>query len=631
MVARPRQGPGPKYAFGTWRRVTRSGHRAMRRRASPRVRRLTSCLGLLPLASCSAAATPATATAPLPQVALAPQCPPPPPPQAAPSFGVAHCEIGHTPPPIAMSVVVGEGWGCAGFGSEGGTTWQCWEASGGSPQGPRAWIVPWLKDKALQAGPDRLCEFARPDLTFRCWARPARGDVAGRELPPSWEWLNPNHAAWGETYSRSDRLGAAFVGGTFGCVQNTRFHGLWCLGDDRFAQLGGSSPVPRPDAGREDAAFVQHIWPAMTAVLGTWHGCAVAAPAGLAHDPYVACWGRGDHGQLGAPARDKCTADGVTVACARSPQRGPGIHDPFEALGLGDLFTCLGTMKGIWCWGASRDALFGVPGSCPLELRNAWPTLHGNVPAPRASCASDPTVVIPDVGNTFPRFIVGPRGLCFDRAGTLECLGGVPTPAGGRVGHVGISPGPDASACGLRDGGVVCWGEGYSPPGALDTPVPIVLEAEQPVGATAIVGGDPAPWGPGCLIHRGCTLAPAALTPCAPDVKARDWSEVLASADTLSGQTVSVRGALGVGGGSETMVACGHNCCNHAGESVVLGGASSTLGLDGFFCTGDESAQCCNAPAYGQTVLATGRLEPIASVHPGTSAWKLGGASLCAP
>ncbi|MGH7272671.1 MAG: hypothetical protein ACREJ3_19750, partial [Polyangiaceae bacterium] len=200
---------------------------------------------------------------------------------------VAHRVIGQSSPSRATSVILGEGWGCAAFRSEAGATWQCWEAG----PAPRAWSVPWLKNRSITSGPDRVCEFARPGLTFRCWQRPARGDVEGRELPASWEWLNPNHAAWNDALSRSDRIGATFVGGTFGCVQGTKSGSVWCLGDDHYGQLGGSRPVPPPDAEMRDRAFVQNIWPAQRLTLGTWHACTIAAPGGLARGGNVACWG----------------------------------------------------------------------------------------------------------------------------------------------------------------------------------------------------------------------------------------------------------------------------------------------------------------------------------------------------
>ena len=155
--------------------------------------------------------------------------------QVPPAIIVARRIPGQGQSVHATSVIVGEGWGCAQFASEAGWTWQCWDA----PNAPetaevRAWKVPWMKNKRLQAGPNRMCESISQSLTFRCWHQPRRGETEGRELPSKWEWLNPNHAQWEETYSRSDRIGATLVGGTFGCVKSTRFEGLWCMGDYRY-------------------------------------------------------------------------------------------------------------------------------------------------------------------------------------------------------------------------------------------------------------------------------------------------------------------------------------------------------------------------------------------------------------
>ena len=527
--------------------------------------------------------------------------------------------------PVGMNqIVVGEGWGCGGSRSEAGIDWQCWEAG---PH-PQAWAVPWLHNKDLQGGPDRLCAFERPGLMFRCWQRPRHGDAGPRELPASWEWLNPHHAPWGDSYKRGDWVGKTWVGGTFACLQTEKDSGVFCRGDDRYGQLGGSA-VPGPNAGPHDPAFVRDLWPAMFPAVGTWHACALAAPYGMGRGGHVACWGRGDVGQLGGPATESCAVDGQSVPCARHPVKGPAT-DGMAVLRLGDLFSCVTNRRGIQCWGASRDGFFGARGSCPESLRRAWPTLAGPVAAPDAACSATP-VDIPGAGPGFdPHFLAGPRGLCFSDGDGRRCVGAVPSPSRGQ-GIAALSPGSDASACGFHQGGVVCWGEAYSPPGARDRPVAIGFQPAAPIGETAVVGDtEVGERGASCLIRRGCKLAPRPLPVCAAATSARPAAEIVAAADALRGKIVGARGPLGVVPGSTTLVFCRHECCNGASASIVLGAAAKTLRLDGLGCHGDESLVCCDTPAYGQSVVATGRLQPDDGVPFGAaSRWKLVDVTLC--
>lgn len=560
---------------------------------------------------------------------------PPSSPPTVPPIAVAQRKPGKGAAPVrANALVAGEGWGCAGFASEATVSWQCWNAG----PSPHAWRVPWLDHKTLQSGPDRVCEFSKPSLTVRCWHRPTRGEVAGREMPATWEWRNPQGAEWNDTSSRSDRIGEAWVGGTFSCLQNTRNKGIWCLGDDAFGQLGGSQPVPPVGAGPGDPAFVQGVQPAEQTVLGTWHACTSASTApvhGSASGARVMCWGRGDYSQLGAPAPNVCTASGSPVACSRAGLTGPFL-DADATVAVGDLFTCVTTGGlGLSCWGANRDGFFGTPGSCPDSLKRAWPTLHGTVRAPRAACSTTPVDV------RFDAFLqelhVGPRGICVDatQEGQPRCVGAIPTPFGIGIANVAVSPGADASACGLRDGGVACWGEGYSAPGSLDVPVAVVFEPRRPPTEVAMVGpADPTEWSKTCIVKQGCKLGVAPAPPCAPSITPVSLA-ALPAAITLSGRVISVSGELGVGSSFSTMAACragdGRGCCNHTGGQVVLGGASARLPLDGLFCAGDDSAQCCNAPAYGQTVVATGQLVENTGLHLPTEEWMLTDVTLCTP
>jgi hypothetical protein len=534
------------------------------------------------------------------------------------------------PPPNAQlttagGFIVGERWGCATFASGVGATWQCWDAG---PK-PQAWSVPGLTGHApLQAAPDRICVHERLAQKLRCWQRPRRGDNGLSEVPESWQWLNPHDAPWDSAYTRGDRIGQVYLGGTFACLQTTKDSGVFCRGDDRFGQLGGSSP-PGPDAGMKDPAFVRDIWPAQFLAAGTWHACTLAA--GFRDDRRVACWGRGDGGQLGVPARETCTVDGRAVACARTPVSGVS-SDSMAVLRAGDLFTCLTTREGIRCWGASRDAIFGARGSCPEALRRAWPTLAGPVPAPDAACSARP-VPIGGIKVFEPNFMVAPRSLCFHDGGQLRCLGATPLVSGTFAPL--LSPGSDASACAFRnDHSLICWGEAYSPPGAPDQPVAIAFAPPPPVGETAVLGSeDPSKWDKRCMIHGGCTTAPLAISTCQSGASATPWSELLAHAGARSGKVVRVSGPLGVGQSFQTVVGCRPDtCCNRTSAPIIIAGAAKPLSLAGLGCRGDESVACCNAPAYGQTVIAEGTLAPeYPDVTGANQAWQLRDAKLCAP
>jgi hypothetical protein len=238
--------------------------------------------------------------------------------------------------------------------------------------------------------------------------------------------------------------------------------------------------------------------------------------------------------------------------------------------------------------------------------------------------------------------VEGPRGLCYDDHGegrlkVLRCVGDIPTPRSS-LSLVAVSPGRDAAACGVLDGSVWCWGQGYSPPDDLAQLVEIVPESLPVPEVAAVEETDAAagpPWEPYCLVQRGCGHRPTAIPPCAAGTEARDWSDLLASAENQSSQEVHVRGLLGVGrrtfGWNNACVREGFRaCCNREGADVVLGGATETLGLPDLSCSGDESLLCCDVPAYGQVVVATGRLTRATHERsPPDPRWTLESARLC--
>jgi hypothetical protein len=542
----------------------------------------------------------------------------------------------HVAPLHATSVALGERWGCAELGTATETVVECWDAPRSASEPVRAFTVPWLRDKHIRTAPDRVCELGEPEHAFRCWQRPRRGESEGKEVPSAEEWLNPNHAGRPSVYSRADFADKVFVGGTFSCLQNSKDNGVWCIGDNRFGQLGGSKPVPPPNANRDDPAFVEKLWPAEVVAVGTWHACALAAPNSYAFPGHVRCWGRGDYGQLGVPAPDRCEVHGKRIPCSKQAIDGVAFADALLTLIVGDLYTCTSKPDDISCWGASRDGFFGKSAKCPASLRRAWPTLHGHVAAPRATCSLEPAP-IRHVHGFQQSPSAGPRGICYDEDDQFRCVGGIHTPRGARLADVVVSPGEDASACGLRDGHVVCWGEGYSPPGAPDIPRPITLEIPPPLDEAAVLGpDDDARFSASCQVRKKCAFGPAPLPACAADLHVEDWSALWGSAKSRVGEVIHVRGAVAVGAVSSTMRGCGllrdgQRCCNWSSGPVVLGDAPA-LSLDRLFCAGDDSSVCCNAPAYGDTLIATGRLES----NPGTMdhrllGYKLTGVTLCKP
>jgi hypothetical protein len=505
--------------------------------------------------------------------------------------------------------------------------------------------------------PDRLCSQDIPqDLALRCWHPPEPGETAPHPLPASWQWLNPHGATWEETYSRADRVGAIHHGGTFSWLESVKTSGLFCVGDDSFGQLGGSAP-PSPTATIKDSAFVRGIWPTEFLATGFWHACAFAAPGGMSRGGQISCWGRGDYGQLGIVPKDQCRVHGADIPCARAPVSGIDVTERGSMLELqaGDLFTCMTNWSGIVCWGASRDGLFGRPGSCPDNLKSAWPTLHGSVRAPRASCENTP-VPLPGAKGFQPNFQVYPRAICYDHGGGSRCIGPLPEPRGLGAPHRTMSPGSDASACLVQTGRVHCWGEAYSPPGQLDAPVLVELDAVKPIGETAMVRiGSAAAWEGGCLINGSCKINVTPLVPCGDaqgggvvggggagqpgqdrlPAAVPTWDELLPRADELRDKVVRVRGPLVAGSRMQTLVGCNaprgkRACCNHSQGSVLLGGGPRGLPLKGLGCSGDESAACCNAPAYGQEVVVTGRLVHDEEEGFSGSEWTLAEPALCA-
>ena len=150
------------------------------------------------------------------------------------------------------------------------------------------------------------------------------------------------------------------------------------------------------------------------------------------------------------------------------------------------------------------------------------------------------------------------------------------------------------------------------------------------------------PTGPSCLVSKGCPPA-APIAPCAADLAPLPLDDALARRE-LVGATVAVRGPLGRGDGTCTLLGCYSRdprgaCCNRCGEALLLGSDAalrdrdydrrrrSTLMLSGarVACGGDESLICCPVEVRGQEVVARGVLRRSGETT------ILEGASLCTP
>jgi hypothetical protein len=555
----------------------------------------------------------------------------------------------------------------------------------------RAWNVPWMDGyRQLDNGPDRLCIPGM--LSVKCWRPPESFESPAAPFQRSEDPEVAAHflsgaqkVTWPEVYSLKQPMdgpvsGYPFIlpigdmpvdlkiGGSFFCAREIRKcrddivqpgppscgrvregendwtadvcrtdrplsecptwnkGTLWCHGSDAFGESGSQKDW----GGYRDLA------------VGTWHTCATTAEGELL------CWGRDDHGQLGFPAPQTCGGAAHPSGCASRPQKVPFDVPKPTALRAGDLFTCTPGPEGsgVLCWGANRDGFFGERAACDHALKASWPTLSGTARAAAPSCASRPVPIPRLAGLAIDRvaepsfyeayderdYSAGPRGACVVSGGGVRCAGAVPTPAaaGRTFSRVRVSPGQDASACAIEEGGALaCWGEGYAPHGDPAEVVAVALEAPPPNADDAAV--DRVSTGPRCAIHRPC-FAKRKLPSCAPEVTAAasPWSSLITRAPSLVGKRVSVKGPLELTGASTTAVGCLRpgDCCNGVGAGLGIGGAPSRLFLDGLGCPGDESRSCCDIGLRG-AIVATGILEREDPNHRWRWEWKLVKHELC--
>jgi hypothetical protein len=486
-----------------------------------------------------------------------------------------------------VGVALGAGWGCAELNASGERYRACWLASSVTERdrgkrAVRAKRVPWLGVWPV-ATAERLC--ARVGRELECW--------------PALEFLQqrpsgiPEPNTWrleGQATQYSVGIAAA---PNFECALDG--DALACHGSDPFGVLA-PSPVKLADV-------LGWQYPL---ALGHHHGC-------VRQELDIACWGRGDHGELGFPASERCQDGASEVACSRQlglarVQGERGSHPPL--LVAGDTYSCAVTENFVECWGKSRDGFFPAPGPA-------------RIPGLRL--------------NGVASLSAGPRGLCGDDYdGGARCAGAIPAPPRG-VTRVVVSQGDDASACGVDEAGIVCWGEAYSPRGRPRVPVRVrvdyVSDPEAPVVDI------PGRWDAACDIKRPCTRDWAKPQRCEGPPGAVPWATLARHAGVQRGKVVSVMGNFVVGPGITTLVGCDRwgpretggepprLCCNGSWAPLGLVSEGFALRLEDLECEGDESRLCCSAPATGQAIVATGTLEW--QDGRGDSGWMLRDPKLC--
>jgi hypothetical protein len=149
------------------------------------------------------------------------------------------------------------------------------------------------------------------------------------------------------------------------------------------------------------------------------------------------------------------------------------------------------------------------------------------------------------------------------------------------------------------------------PPSATTAPVvPMAMEFARPMKRAAVVDYLAAEAsGRNCQVHRACK-AFVPLKPCEAGIEPIEASAFGAFVPRALGERVSVRGPLGLSLSRSAFVACNQQfrCCSPTTIEAFLGRVPDGVRLEGLTCYGDESRLCCPVPAFGQVVVATGRV-----------------------
>ncbi|MDP9237773.1 MAG: LuxR C-terminal-related transcriptional regulator [Chloroflexota bacterium] len=475
---------------------------------------------------------------------------------------------------------------------------------------------------AISAGPDHTC--AVKDGGAWCWGLNSEGQLGNNSKNDS--------DAPASVPELESGVSAISVGWRHTCA--LKDGGVWCWGLNSHGQLGDNSTteshVPVAVSGLESG---------VTAIsTGYYHTCVLKGGG-------VSCWGLNDHGQLG---NDRTTESHVPVAVS-------GMGSGVSAISASESHTCALKDSGVWCWGDNGDGQLGNNRGTDSPVPVAVAGLASGVTAVSASLSV--TCAVKDGGawcwgtNEFGQ--LGDGTACPPQ--NRLCSSPAPVAVSGLASGVTAISAGAYGACGLKDGGVWCWGmnesgelgvgtacpEGNFPCNSIvPVAVPGLASGVSAISGTCALKGDRVwCWGGGQLApapvpFEGDVADTTDVTPLSPQTATAGLPAGSVSAISAGGfHTCALKdggvwcwGELGAGepGNNESAT-------DRLVPVAVSGLASGVSAIDGFCAVKDGGAWCQlvagpDSTADSRVPVPLSGLASGVSVISGSCAIKDGGA-----